>query len=455
MSECSALFVVPPVYDFALYDLFFKPYGLLRVAAWFKDAGYSVRLLNCLDYEDEVTAELVGPVRRKKNGTGKFFKTECEFPDFGFEVKRPFFRYGIALESVERLLDSWYGDEGPDVVVFMSGMTYWYMGLAELHSLVRRRFPDALTVVGGVYATLMPEHCSSVVGPDVVAKGDDTQAIRAALFERGLVVPDAPVPYAPLADFSVWRDAAVLRINAGCPFSCSYCASSAISSFSSGRGDDAYSLFSLYHRLHNTRNFAFYDDALLVNKEEGLLVFIDRLLCDYGSSARDKFSFFLPNAVHGRLLDKELASLMYRAGFKEVRIGFESADDEFHKRHDGKLYMEEFKKAVDCLIAAGFSPSSVRVYVLAGLPAQRRESLERSLSYLEDFPVTVSVAEYSPVPGTFLWEDSVRLSSFPLEEPLFHNNSLFPMQWQGFTADDLAAIKKKVRQRNSALMLNR
>ncbi|MEM5947308.1 B12-binding domain-containing radical SAM protein [Spirochaetia bacterium 38H-sp] len=454
MRDANALFVFPPVYDFALYDLFLKPYGLLRIAEWFRSAGYDVRFLNYLDYADEVVTALMGQIKRRANGTGKFFKTQCDFPIAGYGIGRKFYRYGIPAERAEELLRDWYADSAPDVVVFQSGMTYWYPGLVEAHALVRRLFPNALTVTGGIYASLLPEHCRDFVGTDVVAVGRDVKEIVKAIADRGLPIPSGSVPYEPAMDFSVWKDAGVLRINTGCPFSCSYCASSAISSYSSGSGEMAFSLFSRYRELHGTRNFAFYDDALLVNKEKGILVFLDKVLSAYGSSAGEEISFFLPNAIHGRLLDYELASLLKRAGFKEIRIGFESADDDFHKEHDGKLYMEEFERAVDILIDAGFLPSQIRVYLLAGLPGQRKESVEKSLSFLENFPLNISVAEYSPVPRTFLWEESKRLSLFPLEEPLFHNNSLFPMQWEGFSLDDLAIIKKKVRLRNANLFSN-
>ena len=44
------------------------------------------------------------------------------------------------------------------------------------------------------------------------------------------------------------------------------------------------------------------------------------------------------------------------------------------------------------------------------------------------------------------------MSRYPLaEEPLFQNNSLFPMEWEGFSARDLSAIKNEVREINRRL----
>jgi hypothetical protein len=80
MSAPRALLVVPPVYDFALFDLFLKPYGLLRVGRWLEEGGYEVRVVDGLDYTDPASAALLGGARRGLDGTGKFFKTSAETP---------------------------------------------------------------------------------------------------------------------------------------------------------------------------------------------------------------------------------------------------------------------------------------------------------------------------------------------------------------------------------------
>jgi len=55
------------------------------------------------------------------------------------------------------------------------------------------------------------------------------------------------------------------------------------------------------------------------------------------------------------------------------------------------------------------------------------------------------LVEYSPIPGTPMFEQAVKMSSFDLEnEPLFHNNSLFPCRWEGFTWEDFRKLKGKM-----------
>ena len=186
-----------------------------------------------------------------------------------------------------------------------------------------------------------------------------------------------------------------------------------------------------------TRDFAFYDDALLIRKRELFFPFLDRIAAS-GLIPR----FHLPNAVHLAEIDAETARRLRSGGFTEVRMGLESSLPGFHVM-DGKLDVSSLGAAVDNLHSAGFSGGSIAVYVLAGLPGQRVEEAEESVRFAASFGIRVLVSEYSPVPGTALWEKSVRHASLPIaEEPLCHNNSALPMAWSGFTHEDLDSIKR-------------
>ena len=45
----QALLVAPYIHDFAAFDLWLRPLGLLYVAAAAEEAGYRARVVNCLD----------------------------------------------------------------------------------------------------------------------------------------------------------------------------------------------------------------------------------------------------------------------------------------------------------------------------------------------------------------------------------------------------------------------
>ncbi|MBD3380022.1 MAG: B12-binding domain-containing radical SAM protein, partial [Candidatus Omnitrophica bacterium] len=45
----NILIVNPWIYDFAAYDLWMKPWGLLKISSILKRNGFGVDLIDCLD----------------------------------------------------------------------------------------------------------------------------------------------------------------------------------------------------------------------------------------------------------------------------------------------------------------------------------------------------------------------------------------------------------------------
>ncbi len=446
-SRPHAVLINPPVYDFALYDLYLKPYGLLRIGRWLREAGYQVTHINALQYDEPETEQALGRVMRKRDGTGKFFRQHEPYPENLFSIPRSFARYGILREVFRKKLRSL--PTPPDLILITTGMTYWYKGVQEAAGLCRELYPDVPLGVGGVYATLMEEHCRKAVSPDFITSGSIWPGIVPELEKRGLPVPGSPPPEEPDTDDPVWRGSGVLRLNEGCPFHCDYCASNLLSpSFCGGEASRAVQVLEKMVSRWGTRNFAFYDDALLVNKKKVFHPFLEEVI------ALDRnLKFYNPNALHIRYLDEETLRLMIRAGFQEIRLGFESADDTFHEQKDAKVTMDVFARAVDALKASGFPLNRAAVYILAGLPGQSREEVEQSIRYAARFGLRCRIAQYSPVPGTALWQESLKHSRFPLEEePLYHNNTFFSMEWEGFTRqnlEDLKALTLSLYQKSS------
>jgi hypothetical protein len=447
MKKPKSLLVVPPVYDFALYDHFLKPYGLLRLASWLNH-HYEIEIVNGLDYRDPETGKIYPDVTRKADGTGKYPRFPQPLPEpiknTGKKIERRFARYGLPREAFTGQLLKVMKRAKPDIVFLATGMTYWYSGVEEAAETIKKFFPGIPLVTGGVYASLLPEHCKSITGSDLVFR-NDLDEIKSLLKKCNLPVPEGEFPRNPLIT-SMFRDAAVLRLNSGCPYCCDYCASRQLeSSFKAGDPAAAYRHLKKIRNQFGTNNFAFYDDALLVSKENVLLPFLDQVITD---DQLYDVSFYLPNALHIALLDLKTAKLMKQAGFKEIRLGFESASVSFHELRDKKYLPEQFRQGIRLLKNAGFAPERIRVYILAGLPGQYAEEVAESVHFAKKFNVSISLAEYSPVPGTAMWDDAVRLSDYPLEsEPLFHNNTFFPMEWPGFTRNNLKKLKDTVHNR--------
>jgi hypothetical protein len=77
------------------------------------------------------------------------------------------------------------------------------------------------------------------------------------------------------------------------------------------------------------------------------------------------------------------------------------------------------------------------------MPGQRIEEVKESMAFVREAGARPKIVEYSPIPGTPLFQEAQKTSAFDLaNEPLFHNNSILPCQWEKFTWKDLQSVKR-------------
>jgi len=439
----KTLLINPWIYDFAAYDLWAKPLGLLSLGGQLRSQGYRVFLLDCLDVYNP-WIELGGKPRphRKPYHCGKFLKEPVEKPLPLGSIPRTYSRYGISEGAFWRGLH----DIGrPDVVLVTSMMTYWYPGPFRAITLVQKAFPGIPIVLGGVYATLCHEHAVANSGADFVfAGGGIDQAL--GLVDEILDISRSRIEQASYPAFDLYPrlDSVCLATSKGCPYRCVYCASSRLQgSFSQRTPVDVVEEIRHWVERSHVTDIAFYDDALLINASRHFVPILQGIL-ERGIRCR----FHLPNGIHARGLTQEVADLMFRAGFKTVRLGLETVDPGRQEETGGKVDDEDVRIAIESLKAAGFSSTDIGVYLMAGVPGQRREEVELGIETVWQWGAVPKIAEYSPIPDTPLWEQAVQHSSYDLEgEPLFHNNSILPCHWEGLSWRDLAAIKTGLQRR--------
>ena len=431
----SFLLINPWIYDFAAYDFFARPLGLLYLAGWLRGRGAEVHLLDCLD----VPHAQSGPW-----GTGRYPKEIVPTPAALQDIPRRFGRYGLSeADFRDRLAHM----PRPDAVLVTSLMTYWYPGVLAAIRLVRERFPTAKVVLGGIYASLCPEHARAVSAADLVLPGPWETALPPHLADLGL--PDLAVPVPadldelPYPALDLVRHLSYIPIltSRGCPLDCDYCASRLLQPDYRRRRPAAVvsELLHWQERL-GLNDVAFYDDALLVQFQDHLLPILEEL-ARRGLS----FRFHTPNGLQARLISREVAGWLKRAGFATLRLGVETTALG-QARPDRKLKEGEMEAALAHLQEAGFAAREIGVYLLAGLPDQDEEEVAASIRRVQELGATPVLAHYSPIPGTALWPRACACSRYDLAaEPLCHNNSLFPCRPQ-FSWDYHNRLKRLAAQ---------
>ena len=147
------LLVNPPIYDFAAFDFWLKPYGMLSIAGKLRDQA-DFLLFDYLDRLNPFSA-------RQKSlasdmwGRGRFFFEKIPNPEPLAAIPRYFRRFGLPRDMFKDFLAC---QKPFDFVFIQTTMTYWYPGVREVVEDIRRLQPQAKIVLGGNYVTLCGSH---------------------------------------------------------------------------------------------------------------------------------------------------------------------------------------------------------------------------------------------------------------------------------------------------------
>lgn len=415
MKGRRILGINPPVEDFAFFDLWSKPAGLLYLLERMRMNGNEVCLLDCIHEASE---------GKKSFGREKIGCEEIEKPSAYSGIKRNYHRFGLSEDRVkERLAEI----PRPDAVFLTSAMTYWYGGVKWIISILKRELPDVPVILGGTYARLCPEHAKGL-GEDHIVTGH--------------WIPDSPYPAMDLYEKLPYG---ITMTSFGCPLSCSYCASGILWPEYTRRTVSEV-LKEIEHQVSlGAKDIAFYDDALLIDKRDYFYPLCRELRSEYGKMIR----FHTPNGLHVREIDNECAEILRRSGFKTIRLSLESIDPRMSDASSGKVAREEYTCAVRSLLKAGYSVSDCETYILLGLPGQSMDSVRETIRFVHSSGGKPKLAEFSPIPGTRSFETAAEKMPELKTEPLLHNNSVYSSWISGnISPEELQELKDLARQKN-------
>jgi hypothetical protein len=365
-------------------------------------------------------------------GRGPFYAENVPKPVQFATIPRMYRRYGLPRSLFHTLL----AEEGPfDVALVQTVMTYWYAGVREVIEDIRAYSPHTTIVLGGVYATLCPQHAHSL-GADLVID----RAHLAPLWQLLQLTPR-------LHELPLWEAYADLRVGVlkladGCPFKCTYCSVPQVYPPFAARPLERSLAELAWLRQCGAQHIAFYDDALLFKPEQILLPFL-RQVVQRGLQAH----FHTPNALNARFITRDIASLMVQAGFRTFYLGFESSAYTWQRHTGGKVYAHELEQAVEHLVSAGADLHQITAYLIIAHPQTDQQDVEASMYFAHRLGLQLMLSEFSPIPGT---PDGERCRAWvDLDEPLWHSKTVFPLVLLG--AAEVQRLKALCRALNGRL----
>ncbi len=292
--------------------------------------------------------------------------------------------------------NQYFSDFYPNQVKITSLFTYWSNYVWESVKFYKENYPKAKVIVGGIYASLMPEHCKKS-GCDAVFTGVDNRVEK----------------FKPAYDL-VEVDYQIVHTSRGCLRRCKFCGTWKI------EPEFTYKK-SIKEEVCSNR-VIFYDNNLLANPH------IKEILEELKNAKHNGRVVYSESqcGIDGRLLTPEVAKLLKQARFLNPRIAW---DHGYEQKHI-------IKKQIDMLVGAGYPTKEIYVFMIYNYEQNYYEMLKK-LRQCKGWGVQIADCRYRPLNQTF--EDYS-----PRERQTNKDYYIHP-KW---TDRQIKLFRRKVRQQN-------
>jgi radical SAM superfamily enzyme YgiQ (UPF0313 family) len=347
---------------------------------------------------------------------------------------------GCGLDDVRRELKRFY----PDVVGITSVTPSIYQAyqVAKIAKEVRE---DCKVIVGGPHATFLADKTLLECGfIDIFVRGEGEETIRelAEALEKGewekvkgitfrkgdRIISNKPRPFIKNIDeipFPSWdllpmnkyqfygqRYASMLT-SRGCPFNCSFCASSRLfGGFWRGRSpENVVEEIRLLHDKFDIKNIEFVDDTFTLDQKRA------ERICD--EIVREGLDISWGASSRVDTLSRSLVEKMRRAGCWILFLGIESGCQKILDAIGKRITVEQARKAVKIVKEAGIQ---VLGSFIIGFLQDTIETINETIRFAKT--LNLDYAEFSiltPYPGTPIYEHAKK------------NNLLLTEDWSKYT----------------------
>ena len=257
----------------------------------------------------------------------------------------------------------------PDEIWVTSLFTYWAKHVKDAVRYYRHIFPNTKIVVGGIYASLMPDHCKRFTGCDEVKEGILNAAEKC--FPAYELIKNAnPHPI----------DYQIIHASRGCIRNCNFCGVQKIEPNSKPKS-------SIKEEIKK-RKVVFYDNNFLANPH------IENILRELIDLKKRKKILWCESqsGFDGRVLKEKpyLGGMLKQAGFRHPRIAWDWSYNHF----------DEIEKQIDILVASGYYSRDIHTFMLYNWDIPFEE-MERKRIKCWEWKVQIADCRYRPLNQTF------------------------------------------------------
>jgi len=262
----------------------------------------------------------------------------------------------------------------PHTVWVTSLFTYWAEHVKASVEFYKNLFPRAKIVVGGIYASLMPEHCKSYTGCDKVYVGVLTAAERYfPAYHLAEELNAQPIDYQ------------IIHASRGCIRKCPFC--------HIWKLEPKYTVKKSIKNEVKFKKLIFYDNNFLANP------YIEDILNELIQLKKERKIRYCEcqSGFDGRILLQKpyLANLLKQAGFKYPRIAWDWGYEDY----------KQIEYQIETLLEADYSNREIFIFMLYNweipfeeMEAKRRKAWEWKIQVVDCRfrPLTQTYDYYNP-----------------------------------------------------------
>jgi hypothetical protein len=361
VSSGSILLINPPAVDTRIpWASMQQPLGLLQIGSSLISQGCSVRLIDCLQTNNNRLA-------RTKVGDIKID-----------EYKIDIWQFGLAPKKVAQILRSWQKDGWtPEAILISSGLSCWWQGIKTTIDEIKS-ITSVPVILGGQYPTAYPEHAQDNIQADTLVVGQ-LQNLSYLPTDLNIYTPFPLPKTAAIHFFSMGGDGNI-----------------------SARPPDVVSDEIIQKCKLGISSFIWYDEWLLPEHKDGIAQILEAIISvnPKVNGGRITPSMIAPGNFSPRLIDKDIASLLKKANFRFISLHDDVIHKPFHRDYLSSL--DDYRKCMSALKSAGFAERTgeIDAGMLIGIPGENIEEITRRMIQLSSLIGTIHLIPYQYSPNS-------------------------------------------------------
>jgi radical SAM superfamily enzyme YgiQ (UPF0313 family) len=457
----KVLLIQPPVRDFYQTSIRTQPIGLAYLAASLKFNGYEVEILDCQTSEKKSV-----PIPPELSYLKDFYSFNDRSP---FKLYTGYYHFGMNWDEIREKI------KGSKARVFgiSSSFTPYYQEALEIARIIKEWDHKKIVVMGGCHVSCDPESVLESRWVDYVVLGEGEVRFPYLLkqMERGAGghakeidgigfkengeirinplstfiedIEGFPFPARELLDLNRYRigrkRSTMIITSRGCPHGCAYCSTHLVMgpSFRSRSPESILQeMVECTHRFH-IRGFDIEDDNFTFDQGRAKRL-MSLVVETFGEGSLELSAM---NGVSFDSLDKELLTLMRKAGFSAINLSFVSADPSFRERMGRPGATSNFDNILKDAEEVGLN---VVAYALLGIPGQSIEEMVDTVIYLMGKKALIGPSVFYPTPGTSLFEQCKAEELLPSHASQWRSSAL-PIETEDFNRLDIVTLFRLAR----------